>query len=254
MRPQNFSTSLDVKSASLVDGTQLSKGLELIGHATELLQPQVQQDPSVGLHLSTLLIELGKFQLLLDTDGKPREATRGMTQHARAWVDKALVASLRSGHGTCVECEVAFRQMEEVLRREGSMDTGGSHTTVTGPNVDTRLESPQIDYSGFRVTPGWTPDVGISADFMTSVARATSHSCIMKNLIHLSLYLTPVLSVQAWNLGDVKPGEFVRHYHKERRPVRVLLAGEGSGGKIDWAAYVSCQIHDVRLDRPHLAY
>ena len=166
MRPQ---ISLDTKSASLVDGLQLSKGLVLIGRATELLQSQAEQDPAMGSHLSTLLLELGKFQLLLDTDGKPREATRDMTQNARAWVDKAVEASVRSGREACVECEVGIRQMEEVLRQAASMDTSAINNTAA--DSETRLQSlsPRIDYSGFRVTPGWTPEVRASADLTASL-------------------------------------------------------------------------------------
>eukprot|EP01044_Picomonas_judraskeda_P020865 COSAG03_NODE_4754_length_1443_cov_1.770089_2_plen_76_part_00 len=58
-----------------MDRAQLATGLELLAGATELLQRDAEQSPEMALYLSTLLIELGKFQLLLDSDGQPRDAT-----------------------------------------------------------------------------------------------------------------------------------------------------------------------------------
>ena len=159
--PHNSSISLGVE-APLVNRAQLAKGLEVMARATGLMRRAAEQDPEMASVLSTLLIEVGKFQLILDSDGKPRDVTGNMTQRARAWIEKANATFLLSDRGPCLDCEVSFRQLEEKLGKRRAMDTSGTcEETVASDSAAGRQEafSAQMDYTGVRVTPDWVPDV-----------------------------------------------------------------------------------------------
>ena len=69
----------------------------------------------------------------------------------------------RSDRGPCLDCEVSIRQMEEMLREKGAMATSGTSSKKAALDPAGRHEvfpaENQIDYTGFRVTPDWVPDV-----------------------------------------------------------------------------------------------
>ena len=72
----------------IVDTALLSQALGLMAKATELVE--AAGDPETAPHLSALLIEIGKFQLLLDNNGHPPlDADSDTTGNALAWFQKA---------------------------------------------------------------------------------------------------------------------------------------------------------------------
>ena len=77
---------------------------------------EVENDGSpLEHHLSNLLLELGKFQLLLDTKGQPLDAQGMTTRRARAWFKQASDVHpggrlfVRSAF--CADCETSIRQL-----------------------------------------------------------------------------------------------------------------------------------------------
>jgi hypothetical protein len=159
-RPHNSSISLGME-ARLVDRAQLAKGLDVMARATELMQRAAEQDPEMASVLSTLLIEVGKFQLIFDSDGNPRDVMGNMTQRARAWIEKANATFLLSDRGPCLDCEVSIRQLEEKLGKRRAMDISGTSVETVASDSAGRQEafSAQMDYTGVSVTPDWVPDV-----------------------------------------------------------------------------------------------
>eukprot|EP01043_Picozoa_sp_COSAG02_P005208 COSAG02_NODE_140_length_34374_cov_913.416443_11_plen_175_part_00 len=156
-----------------MDRAQLAKGLDVMARATQLMQRAAEQDPDTASVLSTLLIEVGKFQLIFDSDGKPRDVTGKMAQDARAWIDKANATFLLSSRGACLDCEVSVRQVEEKVAETHAMDTSSTSALIVTSDSEDRKETEShgqrmpacgkqphsVDYTGVLVTPDWVPDV-----------------------------------------------------------------------------------------------
>lgn len=161
IRPHNSSVSIGV-DPSLVDKPLLEKGLMLMNRGAELARRDAEEDPETASRLSMLLVELGKLQLLLDSDGKPRDATVEMTQRARAWIEEARLVFLQSSNGDCVDCDVSIRQVDnEELGNKRTLDTSGSDTLAVDSQANSDTLSAQIDYTGVRVSPDWSLEVRV---------------------------------------------------------------------------------------------
>ena len=136
---------------------------------------EVENDGSpLEHHLSNLLLELGKFQLLLDTKGQPLDAQGVMTRRARAWFKQASDVHpggrlfVRSAF--CADCETSIRQLgddnddagntgpapprsESVEgQEEGVTDDSSTGSSSDGGSSGGPKAAVEDDYTGFRIT------------------------------------------------------------------------------------------------------